>query len=313
MCHCTVRYLKSLPSRPHTGKQSIDDPLVKDFVALREELRAEGFFTPSIPHVAYRLFELLAMHVLGAWLISVGWFWAGIGMLGLAQGRCGWLMHEGGHYSLTGVPVADRHIQMLVYGLGCGMSGGWWRNQHNKHHATPQKLGADVDLDTLPLVAFNKAVAAVQPKFAPKSWLRLQALLFAPVTCFLVAIGWQLFLHPRHIMRKKLWVEAAYLLLRASIVVYLAAAYGVGVALLGYCAYVWVGGAYIFLNFAVSHTHLPIVPSDEHRDWVRYAAEHTMNVEGSWWCNWWMSYVACARHSRLCTRLTETVVAAPAN
>ena len=35
------------------------------------------------------------------------------------------------------------------------MSGAWWRNQHNKHHATPQKLKHDVDLDTLPLVAFN--------------------------------------------------------------------------------------------------------------------------------------------------------------
>ena len=28
----------------------------------------------------------------------------------------------------------DRAIQVAVYGLGCGMSGAWWRNQHNKHH-----------------------------------------------------------------------------------------------------------------------------------------------------------------------------------
>jgi fatty acid desaturase len=44
---------------------------------------------------------------------------------------------------------------MLAYGLGCGMSGCYWRNQHNKHHTTPQKLGADPDLATLPLVAFH--------------------------------------------------------------------------------------------------------------------------------------------------------------
>lgn len=43
-----------------------------------------------------------------------------------------------------------------MYGLGCGMSGAWWRNQHNKHHATPQKMKHDVDLDTLPLVAFHE-------------------------------------------------------------------------------------------------------------------------------------------------------------
>ena len=39
------------------------------------------------------------------------------------------------------------------------MSASYWRNQHNKHHATPQKLNHDVDLDTLPLVAFHKTVA----------------------------------------------------------------------------------------------------------------------------------------------------------
>ena len=119
------------------------------------------------------------------------------------SGRCGWLMHEGGHYSLTGdtlilarkknkrnsvkdVQLArhrtpnlgvsgiwslspfissfsgnikiDRALQIVLYGVGCGMSGSWWRNQHNKHHAMPQKIGHDVDLNTLPLVAFTEKV-----------------------------------------------------------------------------------------------------------------------------------------------------------
>jgi hypothetical protein len=29
-----------------------------------------------------------------------------------------------------------------------------WNGPHNKHHATPQKIGHDIDLDTAPLVAF---------------------------------------------------------------------------------------------------------------------------------------------------------------
>jgi fatty acid desaturase len=45
--------------------------------------------------------------------------------------------------------------QVVLYGTGCGMSAAFWRNQHNKHHATPQKVDHDVDLDTLPLVLFN--------------------------------------------------------------------------------------------------------------------------------------------------------------
>ena len=67
-------------------------------------------------------------------------------------------MHEAGHYSLTGDIKTDRTIQTITYGLGCGMSASYWRNQHNKHHASPQKINHDVDLDTLPLVAFHKNI-----------------------------------------------------------------------------------------------------------------------------------------------------------
>ena len=49
---------------------------------------------------------------------------------------------------------ADRAVQTLVFGLGCGMSASYWRNQHNKHHTTPQKLGADPDLQTDSYVNF---------------------------------------------------------------------------------------------------------------------------------------------------------------
>ena len=81
---------------------------------------------------------------------------AGIASLGLGQGRCGWFMHEGGHGSLTGNLLADVSLQVVFYGTGCGMSAAFWRNQHNKHHATPQKVDHDVDLDTLPLVMYGQ-------------------------------------------------------------------------------------------------------------------------------------------------------------
>lgn len=61
----------------------------------------------------------------------------------------------------TGNIKIDRALQIVLYGVGCGMSGSWWRNQHNKHHAMPQKIGHDVDLNTLPLVAFTEKVSDV--------------------------------------------------------------------------------------------------------------------------------------------------------
>merc|ERR1711871_514498 len=171
---------------------------------LREEFAREGRFDPNRSEIVYRVGEVVLMHVVGAYLVlATGYAASGITLMGLAQGRCGWLMHEGGHYSMTGNIQTDRVLQLLIYGIGCGMSGAWWRNQHNKHHATPQKLQHDVDLDTLPLVAFHAKIAARARSPLVKLWLRLQCYLFIPVSCLLVASGWQLYLHPRHALRTK--------------------------------------------------------------------------------------------------------------
>jgi fatty acid desaturase len=150
-----------------------------------------------------------------------------------------------------------------VYGVGCGMSGGWWRSQHNRHHAMPQKLGHDVDLNTLPLVAFSSKVVTKINSFL-KNWISLQAILFPVITTSLVATGWQFYLHPRHIIRKKLYVEAASFALRYYLwTVYITNYFGLAQSALIFVAFNWLSSNYIFINFAVSHTHLDVVPKDD--------------------------------------------------
>ena len=211
-------------------------------------------------------------------------------MLGLVSGRCGWLMHEGGHYSLTGVIRTDRFLQELLYGVGCGMSAAWWRNQHNKHHATPQKMKHDVDLDTLPLIAFHGKVAAKASGPLMKGWLKMQGVLFVPLSCLIVALGWQMYLHPRHSLRVKNYRELAFMALRQFL------AFGVVLkdcswpAAIGtYLLYNQIASSYIFTNFALSHTHLPVSEADEYLHWVEYAAKHTTNIANGPICNWWMA------------------------
>ncbi|CAG7835206.1 unnamed protein product [Allacma fusca] len=72
----------------------------------------------------------------------------------------------------------DRLIQTFAYGLGVGFSSGWWRSQHNRHHAMPQRLHHDVDLNTLPLIAFNVAVTK-GGQHKPNFFLRHQAKLLS--------------------------------------------------------------------------------------------------------------------------------------
>jgi len=195
---------------------------------------------------------------------------------------------------MTGIIKIDRLFQEFFYGMGCGMSGGWWRVQHNKHHAAPQKLHRDVDLDTLPLVAFNKAVAILgKNNFLVRNWVPFQAYMFAPFTCLLVTFSWQLFLHPRFIMRTNNYREAAFLVMRYVFIVGLARHMQLtfGTAMLGYTVYCLLAGTYIFVNFALSHTHLAVTRPDEIVHWLEFASKYTINITPNWMTNWWMSYL----------------------
>eukprot|EP00602_Paraphysomonas_sp_CaronLab_P010885 CAMPEP_0185029754 /NCGR_PEP_ID=MMETSP1103-20130426/16250_1 /TAXON_ID=36769 /ORGANISM="Paraphysomonas bandaiensis, Strain Caron Lab Isolate" /LENGTH=417 /DNA_ID=CAMNT_0027564609 /DNA_START=35 /DNA_END=1288 /DNA_ORIENTATION=- len=294
------KYMAALPSREANMKEERakhlpgQEALLKDFAKLTNDLKAEGFFDPNPMHALYRVFEIVAMHAIGAYLLLNGHYYVGVTVLGIVSGRCGWLMHECGHYSLTGNIPLDRQLQVWLYGVGCGMSASWWRSQHNKHHSMPQKISHDVDLNTLPLVAFTDKVVKKAGK-AMKSWLSLQATAFPLITCLLVALGWQLYLHPRHIVRTRQVSEGLALLTRAGIFWGLVVPYfGIWGGVKLYLLYNWIAADYIFINFAVSHTHLPTVPKEDTQvDWVRYAAVHTMNVASGplGWVDWWMSYL----------------------
>ena len=290
------KMLKALPheeaatkvgkNRAFNGREA----LAKDYEALRQELESEGYFKPAVGEICYRLAEIVFMHALGIYLLHQKLtFFAGIAILGCVCGRCGWLMHEAGHYSFTGRISLDRILQNLLFGVGCGMSGAWWRNQHNKHHATPQKLQHDVDLDTLPLVAFNAKIAGKAKGSFVKFWLKFQGILFVPVSCLLVALGWQLYLHPRHSIRTKKYPELlAYLTRYLLIFGVVLKSFDWPAAIGTYLLYNQIAASYIFTNFALSHTHLPVTNPDEYLHWVQYASDHTTNISPGPICNWWM-------------------------
>lgn len=267
--------------------------LNNDFNELRNQLVNEGFFNPSIPHVVYRITEIVMMFALACYLMLQTNFFlmvTGLFIHGITQGRCGWLMHEAGHNSLTGIITIDRTIQELFYGVGCGMSAAWWRNQHNKHHATPQKLEHDVDLNTLPLMAFNKAV--LKNDKPNNFWIKYQAFLFFPITSAFVGLGWTLFLHPRHIMRTKRYFEMVCVSMRyVAFFVLCYPVYGMFYTFLLYIASFSIACNYIFINFAVSHTHLPVTSPNDFLHWVVYSSIHTTNISPNFLCNWWMAYL----------------------
>ena len=76
----------------------------------------------------------------------------------------------------------DKWIQNIFIGIGLLTDGSMWNSMHNKHHATPQKIDHDMDLDTAPLVAFyDTAIKNSKNPFIQiitKLWVKFQMITF---------------------------------------------------------------------------------------------------------------------------------------
>ena len=265
--------------------KNADKEIQEDFQQFRRSLEDRGFFKPSHSHVVYRIVELCLLYGISVLAIryNIG---LAILLFGFFGGKCGWLQHEAGHNSLTGNIKIDKRIQNVIMGFGLFVDGSMWNNMHNKHHTTPQKIGHDIDLDTAPLVAFyNDALINKRYYFSGpiKIWLKYQKYTFLPITSgVLVMLFWVLYLHPRKIIRDKNVAQAMLVILgHISRVSFFMKFGGVGTyyGVLYHFLALWVTGLYLFGHFSLSHTFTPVVQMNENPNWIRYAVEHTVDIE----------------------------------
>ena len=175
------KWLKSIPHVPANQSGVIirddsQDEEIRDYRKLRGELIKEGFFEPIWGYQVLRVIELILLHLFALFItFKVNLYLGGI-LYGFTLGRNGFLMHDMGHRSFSCQLSSDKFYHMILFSLGLSGSPSWWTNQHNKHHAATQELRHDVDLYTLPIVAFNKIIA----RKGNPTWLKYQWLTFAP-------------------------------------------------------------------------------------------------------------------------------------
>ena len=276
--------LKSLPSNKII-KNIEDKEMLEDFEKFRKSLVNRGFFKPCYSHILYRIIELCSIYLFGIFTIKYNIF-GSILLFGLFGGRCGWLQHEGGHNSLTGNIKIDKWIQNIFIGFGLFTDGSMWNSMHNKHHATTQKIGYDIDLDTAPLVAFHNKTLD-DKKYSNnkivKFWLRVQAYTFLPITSgIFVMLFWILYLHPRKIIRDKNIIQGIIIITSHIFRVLLFMKLGrisLYSSIFCHLSALWISGIYLFGQFSLSHTFMPVVEKDDNPNWVRYALEHTVDIE----------------------------------
>ncbi|WP_207457702.1 fatty acid desaturase family protein [Herbiconiux sp. SYSU D00978] len=193
------------------------------------------------------------------------------------------LAHDAAHRQIFVSGKWNEWVSLVLGDLFIGMSYGWWQHKHTRHHANPNKEGADPDID-LPVIALTQDQARGL-RSPVLRWLRAhQGLFFFPL---LLLEG--LSLHASGVRRvftrerlDRRWVELAFLTIRLVgfvVLVFLVLSPGLAFAFLG--VQLGVFGLYMGLSFAPNHKGMGIVGRDVSLDFLRRQVMLSRNIRGN--------------------------------
>ncbi|RII15065.1 Stearoyl-CoA 9-desaturase [Streptomyces sp. YIM 130001] len=258
-----------------------------DYAALSRRVRDAGLLRRR-PVRGSMLLIVTAAMLAGGWALhlAVGdswWQLAVAAPLAFAFVQCGFRSHEAGHRQTFRSKRLDNAVGLVFSNLFIGLGFGWWMHKHNRHHAHPNHIGRDPDIETGALV-FDGADPPGRRRTG-RLVTRHQAGLFFPM---LLLEGWNLHVASARALRARhtgapapRWVEALLLLVHA------AAYFGVVLlvlpplkALLFVLVQQGLFGLYLGSSFAPNHKGMEMLSPNQRLDFLRSQVLTSRNVRG---------------------------------
>jgi fatty acid desaturase len=168
-----------------TGGPPDGTPAGSEFAPLLRQVREAGLLRRR-PGWYAAMIAANAVAVAAVWtavvLVGAGGSWWVLALAlpaAVLSARSGFVGHDAGHQQIAAGRRANRAIALLHGNLLLGMGAGWWSDKHNRHHANPNHVGKDPDVEVGALV-WTRAQAVQREGFA--RWLtKYQAWLFLPM------------------------------------------------------------------------------------------------------------------------------------
>lgn len=217
------------------------------------------------------------------WIGESWWQLFTAAVLAVVFTQIAFLGHDAAHRQIFSSGKWNDWVSIVIGDLLVGMSYGWWQHKHTRHHANPNKLDADPDIE-LPVIAVTPETAAKQRSPVVR-WLRAhQGLLFFPI---LLLEG--LSLHASGVRRvfsrgalPRRWVEITFLVVRlVGFVTLVFVVLSPGLAFAFLAVQLGLFGFYMGIAFAPNHKGMPIVPRDMKLDFLRRQVMMSRNVRGT--------------------------------
>jgi len=260
-------------------------PLQGDYARLKRRVREAGllrkqpwFYALCITANACLLVLSIVLLVLSRhnlWLLAL----AAAG-LGFVHGQLGFQLHDAGHKQMFEKNWKNNLVGYITGNGLLGMSFGWWVDKHNRHHASPNHVDDDPDINNL-AIAYNREQALERRGF--QRWIAAyQAYLFFPMTFLLgfsMHVSGIVFLsssRPKH-----RWMEISIIV--THLVVYVGALVlllGPLPALMVILIHKMAAGAYMASVFAPNHKGMPQLEGEEAKlDFLRAQVLTARNVK----------------------------------
>ena len=229
-----------------------------------------------------------AILVVAAWVVvfvRIGDSWWQLLMgavLGVVLTQIAFLGHDAAHRQMFKSGRWNDWVSLVVANLLVGLSYGWWRSKHTRHHANPNKQDSDPDIES-GIVALTP-----EPEERPRGrlgrWLLAhQGWYFFPILLFMGIV-----LHSDGLRRvlgrtkvERRWVELTFLTLRLGGLAWLVFAVlppAKALAVLGVQLAVF--GFYMGFSFAPNHIGMPLVSPKLKLDFLRRQVLMSRNISG---------------------------------
>lgn len=258
-----------------------------DFTELARAVKDAGLLRRRYGYYWTKLIGVPAMFAVAigvfVWIGDTWWqMFTAVGFAVLFT-QTAFLGHDAAHRQIFKSGRWNDWISLVLGGLFVGMSYGWWQHKHTRHHANPNQVGADPDLD-LPVVAVTPQHAAGRRSPIVRWALAHQGAFFYPI---LLLEG--LSLHASSVRRVLARApiahrpaEIALLAIRVTaypVLVFLVLSPGVAVAFLA--VQLGVFGVYMGLSFAPNHKGMPLVPHGVKLDFLRRQVLMSRDIRGN--------------------------------
>jgi fatty acid desaturase len=273
--------------RPTSTPRIPVNHVTQSFTELAATIRDAGLLRRSYTFYSiYFAALLLALGgvIAGMALIGDSWFQLLMAVaLGVVLTQFAFLGHEASHRTIFKSGAANDNFGKFLSTFVVGMSYQWWMNKHSRHHANPNTVGKDPDIN--PDVIMFRTEDAVHAKGFIRQIVKRQGWLFFPL---LTLEG--LNLHKTAITSlitrgnsRQRWTELTGVVLH--FVVYLVPLFmflpvGLAFAFLGVQMAVF--GVYMGASFAPNHKGMAIIDEDQKVDFLSKQVLTSRNIRGGW-------------------------------